>query len=431
MLIEFRVANFRSFKEEQTLSLVASKDAKHPGNLIRCGDFNLLKAAAVYGANASGKSNLLKAIDCAVKFIRASATSMTQGDQIQGIDPFRLDPETRQQPSSFGFKFLLDETIYDYTFAASTRRVHHEKLVVSRPGHKPQQVWFERNYPAPTGRPAWEFGKLLRNDEELLKSKTRDNGLVLSRGAELNVKPLAEVFLWFRQLIRHLDLSQPSFLYGLDDSPIFKDETLKTRVLAAMKDADLGIDGVRLDTRPRSLDDIPAEIREMFSEQWLRENFDENVRVRTLHKIPDSDSYEEFDLHKHESQGTQRFFGIVGFLMTALARGTTLVLDELDCSMHPNLTWKLIELFQSPEVNTTGAQLIFSTHDSALMDQSLLRRDQVWIVEKKQSGASNLFSLWDIRDKPRNTEALQRNYLSGRYGGVPKLGPVFEDLTIE
>jgi AAA15 family ATPase/GTPase len=134
-----------------------------------------------------------------------------------------------------------------------------------------------------------------------------------------------------------------------------------------------------------------------------------------------------------ESNGTQRFFALAGPFLDALAKGTVVVVDELECSMHPLLTRKLIELFQSPEANKSGAQLIFATHDSTLMDPELFRRDQIWLVEKNRRGASELFSLYDFdtKDRPRNTEVFQRNYLAGRYGGVPKFGPTFEDLEFK
>jgi AAA15 family ATPase/GTPase len=138
-----------------------------------------------------------------------------------------------------------------------------------------------------------------------------------------------------------------------------------------------------------------------------------------------------FNFLEAESNGTQRFFALAGPWLDALDQGALLVLDELDCSMHPSLTRKLVELFQTREANPHGAQLVFSTHDSTLMDLELFRRDQIWIVEKGRTGASRLSSLYDFEEKPRNNEALQRRYLAGRYGGVPVFGPTFEDLELK
>ncbi len=151
--------------------------------------------------------------------------------------------------------------------------------------------------------------------------------------------------------------------------------------------------------------------------------------VQAVHQSPDGDSM-AFNFLEAESLGTQRFFALAGLWLDALDQGTLLLIDELDCSMHPSLTRRLVELFQSRDANTHGAQLVFSTHDSALMDLELFRRDQIWLVEKDRAQASRLGSLYDFQEKPRNNEAVQRRYLAGHYGGVPVFGPTFEDLEL-
>jgi hypothetical protein len=152
--------------------------------------------------------------------------------------------------------------------------------------------------------------------------------------------------------------------------------------------------------------------------------------IRSVHRSPSGEAV-RFDFLEAESNGTQRFFALAGLWLDALDQGALLVIDELDCSMHPSLTWKLVELFQTGDANPNGAQLVFSTHDSTLMDLELFRRDQIWIVEKDRAGASRLSSLYDFEEKPRNNEAVQRRYLAGRYGGVPVFGPTFEDLELK
>jgi len=143
-----------------------------------------------------------------------------------------------------------------------------------------------------------------------------------------------------------------------------------------------------------------------------------------------TDEDEIFGFDDAESKGTQRLFGLAKPWLDALENGSIIVVDELDCSMHPVLVRRLIELFQSATTNRNGAQLVFATHDSTLMDQSLFRRDQIWIVEKDARQASQLFSLYDFDEKPRKGEALEKRYLAGRYGGVPTFGPTFEDLEL-
>ena len=162
-------------------------------------------------------------------------------------------------------------------------------------------------------------------------------------------------------------------------------------------------------------------------------NLKKMLSVMTAHALNDSDKVVNFRLDRDESNGTQRLFALAAPVLKALDKGRLLVLDEFECSMHPLLTRKLIELFQSQTENKKGAQLVFATHDSTLMSPGLFRRDQMWFTEKKRNNATELFSLYDFSEgkKPRNTEAFERNYLSGRYGGVPKFGPTFEDLELE
>jgi AAA15 family ATPase/GTPase len=153
-------------------------------------------------------------------------------------------------------------------------------------------------------------------------------------------------------------------------------------------------------------------------------------RIRSIHRSRSGDPV-PFNFLEAESNGTQRFFALVGPWLDALDQGSLLVIDELDCSMHPELTWKLVELFQTCQANPHGAQLVFSTHDTTLMDLELFRRDQIWIVDKNPAGASHLSSLYDFEEKPRNNAAVQQRYLAGRFGGVPVFGPSFEDLELK
>jgi AAA15 family ATPase/GTPase len=166
---------------------------------------------------------------------------------------------------------------------------------------------------------------------------------------------------------------------------------------------------------------------EAVSEDRLR-----HYTVHTLHQIPGAAEPVEFSLERDESNGTQRFFALVGPVLDALDDGDLVVVDELECSMHPLLTGKLVELFQSPDANCQGAQLVFATHDSSLMTPSLFRRDQIWLTEKNRKGATELFSLCEMESpkRPRKGEAFEKNYLSGRYGGIPNFGPAFEDLEV-
>lgn len=435
MLVEFKVANFRSFNEEQVFSLVASKDATHPDNLIHSKKFNLLKTAAIFGQNASGKSNLISAVRFVENFVARSATSMNQGDPIPSVAPFRLTLESKTKPSSFKVTVLIGETLYDYSFSATREKVHDESLTVRLSNSRGAQDWFKRKYDPLTGETKWRFGGPLAGEEKLLREKTRDNGLVLSRGAELNIKALSELFLWFREGLYYYDLSSPPIdLMAATAGHLKEDENFGTILSNMMRDADFGIDRIKVAERTRRVEDLPSEIRQRMTEDKLKTFLAQKaISINAIHHVVPSDAEEEFDFMDDESNGTKRFFALAGQILGALKGGATMVIDEIECSMHPILVRKLIELFQSPEANCRGAQLVFATHDSTLMDQTLLRRDQIWLVEKNRNGASQLRSLYDLApdERPRNTEAFQRNYLAGRYGGVPKFGPTFEDFELK
>jgi hypothetical protein len=431
MLVEFRVSNFRSFNEEQTFSLVPGLDRKHGDNLIDAGGLKLLKCASVYGANASGKSNLVKALNVMEHFICVSATQMNQGDKIPGVAPFRLSSATAGQPSRFVTIVALGGTLYEYGFSATAERVLEEWLAAG-PARGKKRLWFKRSWDHSKDA-EWFFDEPLIEEQAVLRERTRDNGLVLSRGAEQNVKPLSDLFLWFFRRLWVLDLSQdPSGLVNATARRIRKSGKFEQRVVGLLKDADVGIEGIQIEDGPPPEPEVIEFIRKQLPKTdsaKLDQEFFSSPSIQTLHRVRDTGALVRFGMEEDESKGSQRFFALAGPLVDALEKGAVVVVDELDCSMHPLLTRKLIELFQSPTANTKGAQLVFTTHDSTLMIPSLFRRDQIWLVEKNAAGASQLRSLYDFR-KPRSSEAFQKNYLAGRYGAVPNFGPTFEDLEI-
>jgi predicted ATPase len=465
MLIEFRVGNFRSFDEPQTFSFVASSDARHPDNCISFGNLRLLKSAVVYGANASGKSNLIKALERMWGFVQFSATKMNVGDLVP-VDPFQLNPVSHDKASFFEVAFVVGEVRYQYGFTATRKRVQDEWLIVYPKG-RPRHL-LERRFDLETGQTTWAFRGDLEKEGSLLRERTRDNGLVLSRGAELNITPLTTVYLWFRQQISVFDLSGPPTSLITHTAMRLKDDrAFRERVVRMIRDAGVGISdlevseeqprvffsepmsmpisGVNYTVSVENLSTLPemsggaivgstsvplASGTVSLPVRNVSTYFPPVLTIRSIHRSRGGDPV-RFDFLAAESNGTQRFFALAGLWLDALDHGGLLVIDELDCSMHPTLTRKLVELFQARDVNRKGAQLVFSTHDSTLMDPELFRRDQVWIVEKDSGGASRLSSLYDFEERPRNNEALERRYLAGRFGGVPVFGPTFEDLKLE
>jgi len=443
MLISFSVENYRSFADEQTLSLEAVKDAAHPEHVVDCGRFSLLKTAVLYGANASGKSNLLKAFQFMAGFVKASATKMTLGDPIRGADCFRLDKARAGMPCSFDIRILLDGTEYQYGFSATQERVHDEWLYITREGTRAANP-LSRTFDPTTGKTEWK----LRGDLEKTKDiteKTRDNGLFLSRAAEMNVDCVKQIFSWLTGRFRYLNLALSSdWLVEHTVRRMENDGAFRTRAETLIRDADFGIVGIdslvmSLRHRAKAWEDLVkngplpgwpedaiTRVNEILIDRLTSMAEGPPRGVKTLHRLPNSDETVAFSLKDDESNGTQRFLGILGPILDVLDRGDLLVVDELDCSMHPHLTYKLVEMFQSAEANTKGAQLVFATHDTNLMTPALFRRDEIWLTEKSAGGGTELFSLADIQSKPRKDDAFEKHYLAGRYGAIPSFGPSLE-----
>lgn len=431
MLLEFRVSNYRSFRDEQTFSLVPTiRDHSHENaNVVRKDGHRILKSAAVYGANAGGKSNLVKAFGAVKEFVATSATQMTLGDKID-VEPFRLQREYADRPTEFRFALLLDGVRYDYGFSATAERVHDEWITAYPKGVG--QRWLERFYHPDAEEYEWKCRGPLAREKRGLIARTRQNGLALARGAERNIDELAPLFLWFKEKLRVLDQSTPP--EALDSTMRYSMELFRENsefgsyVRGMIADADLGIAGLGVEGREISESDLPRDLPHELRDRILSKLGKEGLLTWVLTHL-NRDTGEAVRLSPDdEAAGTLRLLALSGPWWYTLQHGYTLVVDELDCSLHPHLVRKLVQVFQSPAHNRSGAQLIFVTHDSTLMDRSLVRRDQIWLVEKERNGASRMFSLWDVRETPRKTEAIQRGYLGGRYGGVPSFGATLEEV---
>lgn len=414
MLVEFKVGNYRSFREVQTLSLVASKDSTLAGNYATKGKFNLLKAAGIYGPNASGKSNLIKAVSVIQNLVLNSA-EFKPGSKLP-ITPFLLNDESTQKPSFFEVTFYHQDIRHQYGFTTTSDRVHEEWLL-AYPKSRPQ-TWYERKFNKKTGETNWYFGPYLKGEREKLKDKTRNNALFLSVAAQWNNEQLTFVYDWFKDKLHIVPPKEnfaPVTAEMLLDSK--KKDWLYEFVTNSLKDADLWISGVSVEKLDRDKlkfpTDMPHDIKEKFFEL-----FEEKppLKVEMLHRNEKTGKSVYFPL-KDESDGTQRFFQLLGPWLETVLYGYTVLIDELESSLHPLLTCELVKFIQKSEVKTNVPQLIFATHDTTLLDPELFRRDQIWFTEKDEHSGTRLYPLSDY--KPRKGEAMQKGYLSGRYGAVP------------
>lgn len=401
MLIAFRVENFRSLGSLAELSMVASSlKAKDPAidanNVItaRGGDLRLLRSAAIYGPNASGKSNLVKALDFMRTMVLDSSHKMQAGDTIDVV-PYCL--RGKWDPSRFEIEFLLDDRQYRYGFEASRRKITEEWLYVKQTSR--EKTYFER-----TGQTI-TLGTEFRKEGQGLDERTRDNALFLSVVAQFNGKLAGRVRAWFVDLF---------VMSGLDDQDAWThteqqlaDDAGRKAVVGWVKTFDLGIDDVDIREEPSAGGTAARKYRI-------------DTRHRQLGEQGEVRGTASFDLFRDESEGTQKLFALTGPILDALRRGRLMVIDEFDARLHPLLSRKLVQVFQDPDLNAHGAQLVFATHDTNLLDATLLRRDQIWFVEKDRFGASHLYSLAEFN--VRNDAALEKNYIEGKYGAIPFFG---------
>ncbi len=431
MFIEFSVANFRSFYQPVTLSLLATplkeKESRlNTDNLFEVNRLKLLRSAAIYGANASGKSNLVRAIGFMRRFVLDSATEFQSGEKIP-VERFRLNLEARQKPVTFQIIFVLNNKRYRYGFEVDEERVHSEWLyqTVQR-----ESLLFIRE-----GND-YEVSTPFRREAPVkLREMTRPNALFLSVMAQFN-SPLAVSLLeWFRKRLRVVSGLKDEFYAPYTMEQLQEHEPFRQFAREMIRLADTGI--TALSVKSESLDStrIPAELRKFlqeFAEKTGKPAEEISLRtVETTHPVYAGENFvgnETFDIDD-ESDGTQKFLYLLGPLFDVLKEGKVLVIDELDARLHPMLSHEIVRLFNSPETNPQNAQLIFATHDAGLLGECLLRRDQVWFTQKDRFGASELYSLAEMKE--RIDASYLKNYLSGRYGGIPLLGglrPYVEDM---
>jgi AAA15 family ATPase/GTPase len=417
MLIECSVTNFRSIREKQTLSLVASsskilEDHVFPSGIA--GLPSLLRSAVCYGPNASGKSNFIKAVDFMREFVMESSIKGQHGDPIK-VAPFAFDAETKTSPSEFEIFFIRGGIRYQYGFAVDATRVVHE-WVFAYPEGRPQK-WFERIFDTEKKSYEWYLGSKLIGNKKVWKDATRENALFLSTAIQLNSEQLKPVFDWFTDIVIITQdvLVHPGFTASQCEKPGFKQ-----RIIEFMNNADFSVEDISVVKKNISYELLPDEWPTELKDKVMRDlKGSSKIDVKLLHPDRVSGDLIPIDL-EDESSGTQKYFSYAGPWLDILDRGRVLFVDELESSLHPLMLRYLVGLFNKPASNRHNAQLVFSTHDTSILDKDIFRRDQVWFFGKNKDHSSRLFPLSDF--KPRDNEALEKRYLEGRYGGIPFIG---------
>ncbi|ARV08280.1 AAA family ATPase [Winogradskyella sp. PC-19] len=435
-LQEFSFGNFRSFKDINTLNLSAAKiKSKHESidtNNVIIGknieNISFLKSKAIYGANASGKSNIIKAL---VTFSRIIRTSVKDDKVLNMIDSFRLSTETENEPSFFQIIFWDKNTKYRYGFELDDENIYSEWLY-GKPGER-ELCYFIRE-----GKEIIELDKtnfsegdklktLLFDEESEENEIFRNNSLFLSTLATFGFAKLS------KQLVK--SITSTYIISGLGHEGMYryageslKDKEKKKYILDFLKYGDIGIED--LNAIEISSDDLPDDL-----DNDVKKDFDKSKKRKLLissRKKYDANNKfvedESFSFSLHESEGTQKLFELSPFIYQALSEQRTIIIDEFDARFHPLLTKKILELFNS-KINK-GAQLIFTTHDTNLLSSDLLRRDQIEFVEKDKFGASHLYSLVQFKGI-RNNATFEKDYIQGKYGAIPFLGNFNKILNFE
>lgn len=413
MLLQFRFKNFRSFQEEQIFSMVVTSDKTAlETNSALSDSFNrrILKSAVIYGPNASGKSNLIFAFRFFKRFVTNS--QMRRPDDVIPIEPFLLDENNGDSRSEFEATFMHKGVRYQYGFIVNRIQVFEEWLF-AYPKGLPQK-WYERSITPESGEPQYYFGPQLKGEKERLVSLTRPDTLFLDVAARFNHTQLSKVYEWFRKSLVIIEgdrISDP----GLSRTARLaqQDQAFKENLGQLLRFADLGIDDVVV-KEPEPIKELVGDNDYAISGSIGRNR---PIQVWLQHQRHEATGAAEIIPFEAESKGTQKLFVLAAPLFDALKNGQTVVIDELDSSLHPLLAQELIRMFHDPTLNANNAQLIFNTHDTTLLDSSIFRRDQVWFVEKDKQNASHLYPLADF--SPRKEELLEKWYLRGRYGAVP------------
>jgi len=446
MLVQFSVENFLSFDEEQVLSMVAASGNQHPAHLVpdvpRKGE-TLLRAAALYGANGAGKSNLVKAM----QFAKTLIVEGTRGSQPIAVRSFKLG-KGENRSSKFEFVIKTQGVLYNYGFRLNTSRILEEWLFATP---KTKEVLYFQRYILPDGANHVEFGsaitgRMKRQQQflEFVSQGTRPNQLFLTEALERNVAELKPVMEWFQRDFLILSAETPATHLEMD---MHENKSMLSFLETLLRNTGTGVETVTTREIFYNFEKLPAELstaaKERIEEQLLTSDAvsmnlygpqeerlilkrgarDEITQVilRMLHRSKHGQSV-EFDMNE-ESDGTQRLINLAPALfMLKQNPNQVVVLDELDRRLHPFLSRFFVQAALPCDEEHCQSQLIFTTHDTNLLDLDLLRRDEIWFAEKDKGGASHFYSLAEFKTRP--DLKIEKGYLNGRFGALPFIGDI-------
>lgn len=425
MLLQFSVENYRSLKDRTVLSLEASSDKEHLENITNINNNNILKTVSIFGANASGKSNIFSALTSAILTVRKSADRQI-GEPLMLITPFAFDKESLLKPTSFEFVFFAEDKKYVYGFSATREQIKTEYLYVYN-SSKATTI-FERDedgiedISGKRTKEKYRFTNAnIRSKLKPLTNRNTVNKLFLATATLWNCEETRIPMLWFMNSINTYSPNQ--YVNLLPSTASFfendEDQSLRNFVKKILKHADINISDYEFESK-----DLPEEsishLSEFKGNGTLPNIIGKTYRITAIHTITDENGNKtDFSLDMpNESLGTRNLFFLSPIIKRAFDTGETLCVDEFDTSLHPMLVVYLIGLFHNPMINKKNAQLIISSHTMNLLDLKVLRRDQIYFIDKNQNnGESELYSLDEY--SIRKSEDVRKAYCLGRYGAIP------------
>jgi len=423
MLVSFSVSNYRSIKDKVSLNMLPVKSYKElPNNIATIGDKAMvLRSAVIYGANASGKSNVLKSLTDFIELISNSAKNQIN-DKLRIYDPFLLDKASSNTPSEFELEFLINEIRYIYSASFDANKIHNERLFYYPKGQSVRI--FERSDTS-----NFKYGTVLKGEKKSIENRLLANQLYLSKAANEKLNILVDIFNYFDKFNDLYSLF--SYLPEQFSTGTILGTTLKEagneyfnkyqKIITAL---DVGIHTLKIIDTKRSksfLGLFPEEASEIINFSGFKDFPKLEYELVSMHKVFNEETGKEelieFPLER-ESSGTKNLLLLALALLDSFKNGTVMIIDEFEKSLHPQIVRKLIQLFHDPEVNINNAQLIFSTHAVSLLDNELFRRDQIWFTEKDEHGVTDLYALSQI-DGVRKEIPYDKWYQSGRFGATP------------
>lgn len=400
---------------------VEKSDRLEWSNVIEAGRHRLSKSAAIYGANASGKSNVIDATIWFRQFLLNSLRGREVGHTI-GIEPFRLDTFSSKKPTHFEIEFFWKDVEYRYGFEVTNERVQSEWLFQRGESKRVAKLFTRENQ-------EFSISATYFKEAKGLEKRTREDVLFLTVCYEFNVQAVKAVFEWFLQFRSISGLSDQKY-QGFTAKRL-QEELNREKIIKFAQTADFHVKGISSTVEEMDISDlskVPKHLHEA-----VRENPPTVTNIQTIRDVRNEtgEIVDElmFELNDEESEGTRKFIGLAGPILHTLERGSILVVDEFEARLHPRLTQAIVDLFHSP-ANRKNAQLIIATHDVNLMHPERFRKDQIYFCDKDEDGATELYTLADFdSDKVRPTSIFSRQYLLGIFGAVPNILHFEETVT--